>query len=142
MMGKVTFRQHLRCRSARRSLIIKGWVAERLKAAVLKTAVRASVPWVRIPPHPPFEAVSIYYGESPTIYLVAVGAKLTTARADARLADDGYQPGMFDVWQQKHIGLPGEAKDSCHRACGAIFRRTTFLCLTYYVTRAARRRRD
>jgi hypothetical protein len=28
-------------------------VAERLKAAVLKTAVRASVPWVRIPPHPP-----------------------------------------------------------------------------------------
>jgi hypothetical protein len=24
-----------------------------LKAAVLKTAVRVSVPWVRIPPHPP-----------------------------------------------------------------------------------------
>ena len=33
----------------------RGWVAERLKAAVLKTAVRASVPWVRIPPHPPFQ---------------------------------------------------------------------------------------
>jgi hypothetical protein len=30
-----------------------GWVAERFKAAVLKTAVRVSVPWVRIPPHPP-----------------------------------------------------------------------------------------
>jgi hypothetical protein len=58
MMGKVTFRQHLRCRSARRSLIIKGWVAERLKAAVLKTAVRASVPWVRIPPHPPFVSIT------------------------------------------------------------------------------------
>ena len=30
-----------------------GWVAEWSIAAVLKTAVRASVPWVRIPPHPP-----------------------------------------------------------------------------------------
>ena len=28
-------------------------MAERFKAAVLKTAVRVSVPWVRIPPHPP-----------------------------------------------------------------------------------------
>lgn len=37
-----------------------GWVAEWLKAAVLKTAVRASVPWVRIPPHPPE-----YPGNSP-----------------------------------------------------------------------------
>src|SRR5690349_3754023 len=31
-----------------------GWVAEWFKAAVLKTAVGASSPWVRIPPHPPF----------------------------------------------------------------------------------------
>ena len=30
-----------------------GGVAERFKAAVLKTAGRASVPWVRIPPPPP-----------------------------------------------------------------------------------------
>src|SRR5919206_178390 len=30
-----------------------GWVAEWFKAAVLKTAVGASPPWVRIPPHPP-----------------------------------------------------------------------------------------
>ena len=30
-----------------------GWVAEWFKAAVLKTAVGASSPWVRIPPHPP-----------------------------------------------------------------------------------------
>ena len=30
-----------------------GWVAEWFKAAVLKTAVRVSAPWVRIPPHPP-----------------------------------------------------------------------------------------
>ena len=30
-----------------------GWVAEWLKAAVLKTARRATVSWVRIPPHPP-----------------------------------------------------------------------------------------
>jgi hypothetical protein len=28
-------------------------VAERLKALVLKTSRRASVSWVRIPPHPP-----------------------------------------------------------------------------------------
>ena len=31
----------------------RGRVAERFKAAVLKTAVRATVPWVRIPPLPP-----------------------------------------------------------------------------------------
>ena len=30
-----------------------GWVAERLNAPVLKTGGRASVPGVRIPPHPP-----------------------------------------------------------------------------------------
>ena len=31
-----------------------GWVAERLKAPVLKTGRGASPSWVRIPPHPPF----------------------------------------------------------------------------------------
>ena len=30
-----------------------GWVAEWLNALVLKTSRRASVSWVRIPPHPP-----------------------------------------------------------------------------------------
>jgi hypothetical protein len=30
-----------------------GWVAEWLKAPVLKTGEPARVPWVRIPPHPP-----------------------------------------------------------------------------------------
>jgi hypothetical protein len=30
-----------------------GWVAEWLKAPVLKTGGPARVPWVRIPPHPP-----------------------------------------------------------------------------------------
>ncbi|ACT69751.1 hypothetical protein NRI_0789 [Neorickettsia risticii str. Illinois] len=29
-------------------------MAERFKAAVLKTAVCGSIPWVRIPPHPVF----------------------------------------------------------------------------------------
>ena len=29
-----------------------GWVAERFNAPVLKTGVRVTVPWVRIPPHP------------------------------------------------------------------------------------------
>ena len=32
---------------------VKGWVAERFKAPVLKTGGRASAPGVRIPPHPP-----------------------------------------------------------------------------------------
>ena len=32
-----------------------GWVAEWLKAPVLKTGRRASVSWVRIPPHPPLQ---------------------------------------------------------------------------------------
>jgi|WetSurMetagenome_2_1015567.scaffolds.fasta_scaffold00164_36 hypothetical protein len=31
-----------------------GGVAERLKAAVLKTVVGVTLPWVRIPPPPPF----------------------------------------------------------------------------------------
>ncbi|CAA7613329.1 hypothetical protein MTBLM5_110083 [Magnetospirillum sp. LM-5] len=31
----------------------RGWVAERFKAPVLKTGVGATLPWVRIPPHPP-----------------------------------------------------------------------------------------
>lgn len=31
----------------------RGWVAERLKAPVLKTGGRETVSWVRIPPHPP-----------------------------------------------------------------------------------------
>ena len=33
--------------------LAQGWVAERLKAPVLKTGRRATVSWVRIPPHPP-----------------------------------------------------------------------------------------
>jgi hypothetical protein len=31
----------------------KGWVSEWFKEPVLKTGVRETVPWVRIPPHPP-----------------------------------------------------------------------------------------
>lgn len=31
----------------------QGWVAERLKAPVLKTGRPARASWVRIPPHPP-----------------------------------------------------------------------------------------
>jgi hypothetical protein len=34
-------------------IFLAGWVAERLKAPVLKTGRRATVSWVRIPPHPP-----------------------------------------------------------------------------------------
>ena len=59
-------------------------MAERLKAAVLKTAVRASVPWVRIPPHPPiiadFGALEGKNSNCPLIYpllmfrIVAKGA--------------------------------------------------------------------
>ena len=36
--------------------IVLGWVAERLKAPVLKTGRGASPSWVRIPPHPPLYA--------------------------------------------------------------------------------------
>ena len=39
-----------------------GWVAERLNAPDLKSGDRASDPWVRIPPHPPFFIYkSMYY---------------------------------------------------------------------------------
>src|SRR6516225_7580439 len=34
-------------------ILLQGWVAEWLKAPVLKTGRRASVSWVQIPPHPP-----------------------------------------------------------------------------------------
>jgi hypothetical protein len=36
-----------------------GGVAERFKAPVLKTGVRESVPWVRIPPPPPLKLFTI-----------------------------------------------------------------------------------
>ena len=35
---------------------LNGGVPERLIGAVLKTVVRSRVPWVRIPPPPPFKA--------------------------------------------------------------------------------------
>lgn len=38
-----------------------GWVAERLKAPVLKTGEGVSFPWVRIPPHPPFVLAHLYF---------------------------------------------------------------------------------
>ena len=36
-----------------------GWVAEWSNAAVLKTAVGVSLPGVRIPPHPPWQLLSL-----------------------------------------------------------------------------------
>ena len=36
-------------------IFLSGWVAERLKAPVLKTGRGASSSWVRIPPHPPVQ---------------------------------------------------------------------------------------
>ena len=48
-----------------------GWVAERFKAAVLKTAVRVSVPWVRIPPRPPtIYGSAVFRGHMPTNPLI------------------------------------------------------------------------
>ena len=37
------------------NICINGWVAERLKAPVLKTGKGESPSWVRIPPHPPYQ---------------------------------------------------------------------------------------
>lgn len=48
-VARLQSRAHRRARETERN----GWVAEWFKAAVLKTAVRVTVPWVRIPPHPP-----------------------------------------------------------------------------------------
>ena len=39
-------------------ICLQGWVAEWLKAPVLKTGRRASVSRVRIPPHPPIQAIT------------------------------------------------------------------------------------
>jgi hypothetical protein len=42
-------------------------VAEWFKAAVLKTAVGASLPWVRIPPHPPPTRGALLAGGGPEL---------------------------------------------------------------------------
>lgn len=50
-------------RNARRKIAPHGQVAEWFKAAVLKTAVGASSPWVRIPPCPPSRGWrSVFFG--------------------------------------------------------------------------------
>ena len=51
-----------------------GWVAEWFKAAVLKTAERVSVPWVRIPPHPPVQNRTANAGRS-RFYAVGGGKR-------------------------------------------------------------------
>lgn len=43
-----------------KSFFEDGWVSERFKELVLKTSVRGSVPWVRIPPHPPSHIFKTY----------------------------------------------------------------------------------
>src|SRR5713101_695544 len=44
---------------------VAGWVAEWFKAPVLKTGVPSRVPWVRIPPHPPFGCVVLLHARDP-----------------------------------------------------------------------------
>ncbi len=48
-----------------------GWVAERLKAPVLKTGRRLRVSWVRIPPHPPSALAKAFsrFGRGPVFPL-------------------------------------------------------------------------
>ena len=47
-----------------------GGVAEWLNAPVLKTDVGESLPWVRIPPPPPFTLIAIYTWQNP--YLIDI----------------------------------------------------------------------
>ena len=56
-----------------------GWVAERFKAAVLKTAVGASPPWVRIPPHP-FGCLAVRLGTLVLPYGNAADGSLVAER--------------------------------------------------------------
>ena len=53
--GETNPAQPVLCRDQNRQQ--SGWVAERLKAPVLKTGRGASSSWVRIPPHPPASPV-------------------------------------------------------------------------------------
>lgn len=48
----------------------RGWVAEWFKAAVLKTAEGASLPWVRIPPHPPISLSTLKQNPSKNLYKI------------------------------------------------------------------------
>ncbi len=55
--------------STRPADCLKGWVAEWLKAPVLKTGRRETVSWVQIPPHPP---IILYNTLKKKDYLLAI----------------------------------------------------------------------
>ena len=77
-----------------------GWVAEWLKAAVLKTAVRASVPWVRIPPHPPTshsETSRSIYNTLKLLYISPCSFPLHTAASHSSRVISGYEIGYSDL---------------------------------------------
>lgn len=91
-----------------------GRVAEWTKAAVSKTAVRATVPWVRIPPLPPVETNADgdrrrpRFGSAPsetplTIFdlLSAYHRSLDNMRAwlDEAEFDEVERMGIVDAWQ-------------------------------------------
>jgi hypothetical protein len=61
-------------------------VAEWLKAAVLKTAVRVTVPWVRIPPPPPIACYKVKL-MFPKISLVFAALAILTTSASAQTTD-------------------------------------------------------
>jgi hypothetical protein len=90
-----------RCLDKKISESLNGWVAERLKAPVLKTGGGASSSWVRIPPHPPLSRKRQW--SSPRLL-----AKVPNARLDLRLSDPiwcGRRPSLFaGSGRGRHVG--------------------------------------
>jgi hypothetical protein len=75
------------------SICDPGWVAEWFKAAVLKTAEGATLPWVRIPPHPDRAKYSVVaFVANYWIFCYLMGAISNLALTVGRPAGQAAQP--------------------------------------------------
>ena len=88
-----------------------GRVAEWFKAAVLKTAVGASPPWVRIPPLPPTRSPSI------CLCVRAVLSPLGASPSPARHFDEPSERRALHMRRRRTIGdVPERVAQSRHRS--------------------------
>ncbi len=81
-----------------------GQVAERLNALVLKTSVRASVPWVRIPPCPPEYFLIIFY-ICPVLAVVLRSQQTTASRITCKRKPIFLPLGLFCLRHDAHKSL-------------------------------------
>ena len=83
-----------------------GWVAERLKAAVLKTARGSRPSWVRIPPHPPPQTYRNSAVSGSRVFDGAGEAALQPGRCGGTgLTDAGVAPNGEISWLRNRSGI-------------------------------------